>query len=736
MPAQSAVLPNAIDQGGGWFWNFLKQELTPYPGRAWVVARMTVSATIVMLLVMTFRIPGGFQGAIFTLLISRESPAETFFSGFRTALAFLIGTLYIAFSVMISIGDPLTHFLWVAGSLFLAFYLLRIIADYGTAVPLGFAVLGAISLWDNNTVNVNTRLENTLWLGGVVVLSVVVTIVVEYVFRRAHPTTDLTEGIEARMQTIENVFRCAATERPLESEWEKKLSMYSTVGTSRLRRLILRSGYSSHFKAQVGTAIALVGRLVDIAANFQLALSGRTQAIDPADRQRCLRLADEVQVLCKDLMQQQLPAEIKQPMQQVPSQLPFLTTMEETVALIPKAFSGTESINVFIPAPLDEEGPAPIFVSDAFSNPAHLQFALRGTLAAMVCYITYTALDWPGLSTAVLTCFITALSTIGSSRQKQVLRLSGAFIGGFIFGMGAQVFVLPYLDSIAGFTVLFAVVTAISAWIATASARLSYLGVQLALAFYLINLQEFTIQTSLSVARDRVFGVLLGLVSMGLFFDLLRVRNAVGEMQAVFARNLEMFAELAEQLLQEDHIKAIRRIRQLRDQINAGFQAVTAQSDAVLLDFSPSRQQKLQVRKNIQRWQPSIRTLLQVQITAAQYLARNPLSNLPEPLSQAGTGFERDVAQLMRAIASEVSEKPVDVVPDIRLSAERVQREVHKYYQDLGMPVSPQASDFAGLTESLASVLSPLYEDIHSTFANTSRTAQAQPQFLQKAAQS
>jgi len=84
MPAQSAVLPNAIDQGGRWFWNFLKAELTPYPGRAWVVARITVSATIVMLLVMTFRIPGGFQGAIFTLLISRESPAETFLSGFRT----------------------------------------------------------------------------------------------------------------------------------------------------------------------------------------------------------------------------------------------------------------------------------------------------------------------------------------------------------------------------------------------------------------------------------------------------------------------------------------------------------------------------------------------------------------------------------------------------------------------------------------------------------------------------
>ena len=735
MAGQNAALPDTIDQRGEWFWTFLKQELSPYPGRAWVVARMTVSATIVMLLVMTFRIPGGFQGAIFTLIISRESPAETFLSGFRTALVYLIGTLYIVFSVMIAIGDPLAHFLWFAGSLFVFLYLLRIIADYGTAVPMGFAVLGALTQWDNNTVDVNTRLENTLWLLGVVALAVVATIVVEYVFRRAHPTTDLTEGIESRMQTIENVLRSAATEQPLESEWEKKLSMYSTVGTSRLRRLILRSGYSSHFKAQMGTAIALVGRLIDIAASFHLALSERMEAIDPANRQRCLRLADEVYILCIDLMQRRLPAEIKRPSQDVPSQLPFLPTMEETIALSPKAFSGTESLSTLIAAPLDEAGPAPIFVTDAFSNPAHVYFALRGTLAAMVCYITYTAIDWPGLSTSVVTCFITALSTIGSSRQKQVLRLSGAIIGGFIFGMGAQVFVLPYLDSITGFTLLFAMVTAIAAWIATASARLSYLGVQLALAFYLINLQEFTIQTSLSIARDRVFGVLLGLVSMGLFFDLLWVRNPVSEMQAVFAGNLEMFAELAEQLLVEDHIKAIKRIRQLRDQINAGFQAVTAQSDAVLLDFSPARQQKLQVRKNIQRWQPSIRTLLQVQITAAQYLTSKPLSNLPEPIAQAGVVFEKDVAQVMRTIASEVTGKTVDAVPDLRLSSAAVQQEIQKYYHDLGAPVSPQASDVAGLIESIASVLSPLYKDIHSTIADTSRTARAQPQFLQKAAE-
>jgi multidrug resistance protein MdtO len=734
MATQSAVLPNPIDQGGRWFWNFLKQELIPYPGRLWVVGRITISATIVMILVMTFRIPNGYLGAFFTLLLSRENPTATLLAGVRTVLIFLAGTLYTAISVRMLIGDPLTHFLWVAVSIFCCFYLLRIV-DYGTASPFGFGVLGAIPLWDTTTLDVNTRMEDTLWTTGAVALAVVVSIAVEYVFRRVHPTTDLTEGIEIRMQTVETVLRSATTERPLESEWEKRLSMYATVGTSRLRRLILRSSYSSHFKAQMGTAIALVGRLVDIASSFQLALSERTGAIDPTDSQRCLRLADEVQILCKDLMQQQLPREIKRPSQEVPSQLPFLQTMESTVALIPKAFSGSASVDTLVSAPLDEEGPTPLFAADAFSNPAHVQFALRGTLAAMVCYVTYTAIDWPGLSTSVVTCLITALSTIGSSRQKQVLRLTGTFIGGVIFGMGAQIFVLPYVDSITGFTVLFAVVIAVSAWVSTASARLSYLGVQIALAFCLIHLQEFAIQTSLSVARDRIFGVLLALVSMAIFFDLLWVRNAVGEMQAVFAHNLELFAELADQLLKEDHIKAIRRIRQLRDQLNDGFQAVTAQADAVLLDFSPSRQQKLQIRKNILRWQPAIRTLLQVQVTAAQYLVRNPLASLPSPIAQAGTAFERDVAYVMRAMASEVNEKPVDMVPDIRQSAATVQQEIRKYYHDLGLPVPPQASDIAGLAESLASILSPLYEDIHSTFTLASTVAGVSAQFLQKAAQ-
>lgn len=707
---------NAVDKVGNWFWNFLKGELTPYPGRVWVVGRVTLASTIVMLLVMTFRIPGGFLGAIFTMFINRENPVATMESGLRIMAAVILATVFNMVGVATLVDDPLTHFLWIAASLFVCFFMIRVMNDYLTAASFGFTIAGAIPLWDETTLNVNDRVENTLWLAGVVIIGVVVSIAIEYLFRGVHPVTDLTEGIEERLRAVEYFLRSASSKEPLAPEWEKKLSLYGTVGTSRLRRLILRSNFSSHYKSQMNTAIGLVGRLVDTAASFRLSLAERGTPIDAADQARCIRLADQVEKCRRSLLLSELPAKVS-PAQNGPSSLPFLATMERTAAYIPDAFSGSTSIQEFITTPFDEEEPTPIFVRDALSNSSYLQFAIRGTLAAMISYTAYTALDWHGLGTSIATCFVTALSTIGSSRQKQILRLGGALIGGFVFGMGAQVFVLPYLDTIAGFTVLYVVVTAISAWIGTASARLSYLGLQAAFAFYLINLQEFSIQTSLAIARDRVFGVLLGLLSMWLLFDRLWVRNALDEMENGFAHNLEMFAELTEQMLVSDQDQAILRIRQLRDRLNTGFEAVRAQSDAVVFEFGPTRRWKLQIRDDIRRWQPAMRTLLQVQVTSAQYLSHKPLKNLPAQIAQAGVAFEQDIAQVMRSLAAEVAGKTTGAVPDIHLSAARMREGVDNYYRGRGLPVSGDSSDVIGLADSLATILAPLYEDIHDTFA-------------------
>ena len=225
--------------------------------------------------------------------------------------------------------------------------------------------------------------------------------------------------------------------------------------------------------------------------------------------------------------------------------LPLFGEIEKTTLLIPEVFSGSRSLTIFDPA-APEAGGVPLRSCGAdWLNPEHLKFGLKGCLAASLCYIIYSALFWPEISTSVTTCFLTALTTIGASHQKQVLRFAGALIGGFVIGMGAQVFVLPYIDSIAAFTVLFVVVSAFAAWIITSSPRLSYFGVQVAFAFFLINLQEFRIQTSLTVARDRVVGILIGLLVMWLVFDQLWSAPAGVAMKKAFISGLRLLAQLA-----------------------------------------------------------------------------------------------------------------------------------------------------------------------------------------------
>src|SRR5262249_21772846 len=174
---------------------------------------------------------------------------------------------------------------------------------------------------------------------------------------------------------------------------------------------------------------------------------------------------------------------------------------------------------------------------------------------------------------------------IGASRQKQILRIAGTIVGGFVIGMGSQVFILPYLDSIGGFTVLFILVTALSAWFLTSSPRLSYFGLQVALAFYLITLQEFKIQTSLAVARDRVVGVLLGLVMMWLVFDQLWGAPAAVAMKRKFISNLRLLAQFAREPVSGQVRIAVERGFVLRDAINAGLDKVRDLADGVLFEF-------------------------------------------------------------------------------------------------------------------------------------------------------
>jgi multidrug resistance protein MdtO len=246
---------------------------------------------------------------------------------------------------------------------------------------------------------------------------------------------------------------------------------------------------------------------------------------------------------------------------------------------------------------------------------------------------------------------LTALTTIGASHQKQFLRFAGALIGGFVIGIGAQVFILPGIDSIGGFAVLFTAVAGLSAWIATSSPRLSYLGLQIAAAFCLMNLEEFKFQASLAVARDRVVGILLALFMMWLAFDWLWSAPAGIEMKRAFVSAIRSLAQLAREPVSSERPIAIERSYTLRETIDAQFDKVRSLADGVLFEFGRSRQQDLALRERIREWQPQLRTLFLMRIASLKYRLQLPGFELPEQVLISLHEYDSRSAALLDDVA-------------------------------------------------------------------------------------
>ena len=178
------------------------------------------------------------------------------------------------------------------------------------------------------------------------------------------------------------------------------------------------------------------------------------------------------------------------------------------------------ALDVLAGAPEPEVVPAPkppFLFPDAFTNPAYQRFALKTTAAAVLCYIIYTGLDWQGIHTAMITCYVAALGTTGETVHKLGLRILGCLIGAAM-GIGAVIFVMPQLDGIGGLMALVFCGVLVGAWVSTGNERISYGGVQIALAFLLTVLQGFGPTTSLSAGWDRVVGILLGNLVVYLIF--------------------------------------------------------------------------------------------------------------------------------------------------------------------------------------------------------------------------
>jgi multidrug resistance protein MdtO len=179
--------------------------------------------------------------------------------------------------------------------------------------------------------------------------------------------------------------------------------------------------------------------------------------------------------------------------------------------------------------------------------------------------------------------------------------------------------------------------------------------VQIALSFYFVNLQDAQIQTDLTIARDKVIGVLLGILAMGFIFDRCGTRSDAEQLQKLLVRNVRMLAQLAVSPPTRDRTVEVSHTVRLRSQINDNFASLESQLDAARFEFEfrHRREDDVAEWERIERAQPAMRSIFLLELSLLSHRGhRETGSQLTEQQTQALDHFLNEYSDELMHIAA------------------------------------------------------------------------------------
>jgi multidrug resistance protein MdtO len=591
----------------------LRTELAWYPGRPALVARIVLACMSVMLLAEVFRIPGAVLGAGFPILISRESPKSTRKTAFQIGLACSIGTADIIIGGMLTAGSPFLHVMWVIASLFAVFYTISSLNFMNASLAVSAVLALGIRIWDY-PISAEERVERTLYTWLAILLACVISALIETVFAKKNPPDPVLDGISRRLNLIETLLSQTSVAGFPSSTLTIQLTRSATKGVGDLSALLATSSYDTGFRDLLATVIALTRQLTEVGST--LVESAPNLSIE--DHERCRAIARNLASVRSSLARMQCPDWIDLHFAGHASN-PILIEIERTAGLINESLCG-ESLRIhwLSPAPPPTASISE-FVTSALQNTEHMKFAVRGTISALVCYVFYMSAGWMGLATtSILTCTLTARRLTGAGRQRQSLRFAGFIVGAGVIGWGTEVFILPQLNTIVEYAILFASVVWIGSWVATSGPRIAFIGLQIVLSYSLVNLNRFTINTSLVPARDAVLGVVLGVVAMWLVFDHLWAQTSSTSVRALLLRTLRSVANF-KAVSAESSQEANQRLTAESSKINLNFDKLRDLADLYAFESFPKKPHESLVNRSIRTLLPELRAFLLVKTGLLQH---------------------------------------------------------------------------------------------------------------------
>jgi multidrug resistance protein MdtO len=505
--------------------NILWDDLKPFPGRDLAAFRLAIVCTAIVLLSNTFRLP--FQDVLpfLALFTAKEEKITTTIAAILVLLAITV-SMGAAILIFKCTGNrPEFRIPGMALEIFVGMYLFRVLSIGPVGFILAFIVSVAQSVVDLYPTP-EEAVHQFLWLWVAVALGAacgwLATILIfpvsaKTVLQRHFITGWHTIGIAAKQLRDDST---AASRRLL-----YPLVKLGPIRLLKALKLSLLETPGLHPKQKELTRLSLA---LDRVAKLLFSYTERgMSAISSSERVVLGRLEETAKYFEQEFSEGFVPS--------------GLNSRQNKGERARTRGSGSAALQLIeadrtledLATPLDEreETKLPprvkksLFVADAFTNPRHVQFALKVTLAGMIGYIFYTASDYFGIHTVYYTPLIIALGSTGATMYKGVLRIAGCVIGGAL-GLICTIWLIPRCDTLGMYLLIVFLAHGLAAWIAFGSERISYLGLQIALAFDLGVLADYGPSTEIDPIRDRFIGIILGIVIISTVFSLVWPEDA------------------------------------------------------------------------------------------------------------------------------------------------------------------------------------------------------------------
>jgi multidrug resistance protein MdtO len=380
------------------------EEMRPYPGRAARSARMALVVVLVTVVSMVLRTPETAVSCYLVFFAAKEDAASTVLQSLKLVFGAAFGIGFGLLFLMVSADEPILRLSLMVVFSFAGMFFAHASKLGPIASTIGFVLALAVTLFD--IVPIPELLTRGLvWMWAIVAMPMVILLAV-----------DAVAGTRADAQIRDRLAeRLAAT--------ADFLAAPTVAGRHRLETLLAEGDEAARERVRAGRILSAIhadegarlSRLLDL--SYRLAAIAASQLDDAVAHPRLAgRLA-----ACARLVVGRPP---EAPADGPPESGLLADTLDRLIAAIETTLDPT--------APAPPAAPAvkePFLAPDAFTDPIHTRFALKTTLAAMLCYGFYTATNWFGLHTALVTCYFVALSSLGETIHKLMLRIVGALIG-------------------------------------------------------------------------------------------------------------------------------------------------------------------------------------------------------------------------------------------------------------------------------------------------------------------